>query len=313
MRQPLSVSVVVTSYNYRAYVTEAIDSALSQTLKPKRVCVVEDGSTDGSMDLLSARYGNDSRVEIHAQNNAGQLSAFANGAARCASEDLIAFLDADDVWETGHLDAVCSVFAERPSVDFVYTNMRYFGSRDGLYHASDRSRDDGISTIQTCYAPIWRGSPTSAIVMRSELALRVLDVTNEMLRDWRTRADDCLVFGADLLGAHKFYLGQPLARYRAHNGNVWLGQKIEPHEEMRYRLRKIRLLAFYRSKACLNPAGSAEHLAHLKREFLSKPQPTPKELKVCLSLLKRLPIPWWRQWRIGQQMRRHFRATRAAT
>lgn len=310
MPQPPSVSVVVTSYNYRAYVAEAVDSALAQTLPPKQVLVVDDGSTDGSMEVLSARYGEDSRVEIHAQENAGQLSAFAKGASRSAPADLIALLDADDIWEPRYLEAVCAVFSERPSVDFVYTNMRFFGSRDGLYHASCESRDDGISTIQTCYAPVWRGSPTSAIVMRRELALRLLDVSKDMFSDWRTRADDCLVYGADLMGAHKFFLGQPLTRYRAHNGNVWLGQAIAAHDQTRHCLRTFRMYAFYRAKAGLDPACSTEHLRRLKREFLNKPQPTPQELSACLSLLKRLPISRWRRWRLGWLIRRHYVATR---
>jgi glycosyltransferase involved in cell wall biosynthesis len=310
MVPPLSVTVVVTSHNYKAYIAEAIDSALQQTRAPAQVLVVDDGSSDGSAEFLASRYADDRRVQLHPLANAGQLGAFAAGVAECRRSDLVAFLDADDAWDPGYLEAVCTAFESNPSIDFVYTNLRFFGARDGLYHPSMESRDDGISTIQTCYYPIWRGSPTSAIVMRRNLAERLLEVSPDMIRDWRTRADDCLVYGADLMGAHKFYLGEPLARYRAHQGNVWLGQALSANDQMRHRLRTFRLFAFYRQRAGLDPACAAEHLSGLKREFLNKPQPTQRELKAYLKLVKRIPVSWFRHLRLGHHLRRHFRMTR---
>jgi glycosyltransferase involved in cell wall biosynthesis len=59
-----SFAVVITNYNYRPYVVEAVDSALNQTHAPVQVLVVDDGSTDGSRDLLTERYGQDPRVSL---------------------------------------------------------------------------------------------------------------------------------------------------------------------------------------------------------------------------------------------------------
>ena len=54
---PTTFAVVVTCYNYRDFVVEAVDSALAQSRPPSQVIVVDDGSKDGSQDLLRERYG----------------------------------------------------------------------------------------------------------------------------------------------------------------------------------------------------------------------------------------------------------------
>jgi glycosyltransferase involved in cell wall biosynthesis len=70
----LGISVIVSSYNYERYLAEALDSVLAQTLAPLEVIVVDDGSTDGSVELLRSRYGNEPRVRVFQQANGGQLS-----------------------------------------------------------------------------------------------------------------------------------------------------------------------------------------------------------------------------------------------
>ena len=83
-------SVIVTCYNYRDFVEEAVDSALAQTRAAAQVIVVDDGSTDGSSELLRARYGDDPRVTLLFGENGGQLAAFQRGAA-VASGDVLCF------------------------------------------------------------------------------------------------------------------------------------------------------------------------------------------------------------------------------
>ena len=88
------VSVVVLCYNTGAFVGEAIESALTQTLLPAEVIVVNDGSTDDS-EVEIARFG--SRVKVVAQPNRG-VSASRNTGVRLSGGTHLAFLDADDIW-----------------------------------------------------------------------------------------------------------------------------------------------------------------------------------------------------------------------
>lgn len=307
-----SFTVVITSYNYRDYLVEAIDSALGQTLAPSMIVVVDDGSTDGSAALARSRYAGDLRIKVLEQENAGQLAAFAAGVT-AADADIVAFLDADDLWEPRYLEAVAAVYARMPGVDFVYTNLSYFGRREGLFHRQSPSRDDNISVLQACYNPMWRCSPTSAISMRRPMAQRLTRVTPEFCADWRTRADDCLAFGADILAAHKYYLAEPLVRYRAHGANLWLGSQENADDEVR-RWHKLQgLNSYYRARAGIDVALRSEHLRGLKREFLGKPNPTRREYRKYVQLLEFSSLNWRQRLEHRLAMWRHLRKTRSGT
>lgn len=85
-------SILITCYNYEAYVAQAIESALAQTL-PVEVVVVDDGSTDRSAEAV-ARYGD--RVRLVRQPNQGSIAAY-NRAFAESTGDFVHFLDADDL------------------------------------------------------------------------------------------------------------------------------------------------------------------------------------------------------------------------
>lgn len=87
-----SVSVVITCYNYEAFVASAIDSALDQTILYSQIIVVDDGSTDASLDVIN-RYAD--RVLVVSQPNTGHLGACLAGLEHVTA-DYVHFLDADD-------------------------------------------------------------------------------------------------------------------------------------------------------------------------------------------------------------------------
>jgi glycosyltransferase involved in cell wall biosynthesis len=93
------VSVVVTTYNQRAYVAAAIQSALRQTFADREVVVVDDGSTDGT-DTIVASFGD--RVRLIRQENQGVAGSRNTGVLNTRGE-LVAFLDGDDLWEPDKL------------------------------------------------------------------------------------------------------------------------------------------------------------------------------------------------------------------
>lgn len=98
------VSICITNFNYRQYVGAAVDSALAQTYPAVEVVVVDDGSTDGSLELLQG-YGD--RIRLQAQANSGQISAV-NRAFAASTGVVVLFLDADDLLQP---HAVASVVA----------------------------------------------------------------------------------------------------------------------------------------------------------------------------------------------------------
>ena len=88
------VSVIVPTYNRAKYVTESIDSILSQVFQDYELIVIDDGSTDDTKDVL-LRYGE--RIRYIYQRNSG-VGAARNAGVRCAVGEWLAFLDSDDLW-----------------------------------------------------------------------------------------------------------------------------------------------------------------------------------------------------------------------
>ncbi len=104
-------------------VARAIDSVLDQAGAELEVIVVDDGSTDGTPDLLAERYHGDGRVIYVAQAQRGVAAARNTGLAR-ARGDLIAFLDSDDVWCPGKLALQLACLERLPEVGMIWSDMR---------------------------------------------------------------------------------------------------------------------------------------------------------------------------------------------
>jgi glycosyltransferase involved in cell wall biosynthesis len=112
------VSVVIAAYDGERFLAETLDSVLAQDHDAVEVIVVDDGSTDGTAGVLS-HYAE--RVTVIRQENAG-VSAARNRGAEEARGELIAFLDQDDVWETGMLSTQVHYLERHPDSALVYAD-----------------------------------------------------------------------------------------------------------------------------------------------------------------------------------------------
>lgn len=106
-----SVSVVIPIYNKRRYLLRALESVLAQTRTDFEVILVDDGSTDDSLE--SVRHVRDERVRRIRQPNGGE-SAARNTGIHVAQAPLVAFLDADDTWQPEFLEAMLALNARYP-------------------------------------------------------------------------------------------------------------------------------------------------------------------------------------------------------
>lgn len=114
----LRVSVVIPAFNAEATIAEAIASVTAQQHKAVEVVVVDDGSTD--LTLERARAASNSIIAIR-QDNLGPAAA-RNSGLRAASGEVVAFLDADDVWLPGKLDAQLRLLESDPELGAVYSS-----------------------------------------------------------------------------------------------------------------------------------------------------------------------------------------------
>jgi len=106
-----SISAVIPTYNRRAHICRALDSVLGDPPVPGEVLVVDDGSTDGTAELIAAKYG--AAVRVIAQPNAGVSAARRTGVLTAKGE-WIAFLDSDDEWVAGRSRALVAAAADLP-------------------------------------------------------------------------------------------------------------------------------------------------------------------------------------------------------
>jgi glycosyltransferase involved in cell wall biosynthesis len=114
---PPKVTVIMPAYNRAAYLREAIDSVLAQTLSDLELIVVDDGSTDETAALLAAV--GDARLRCLRQEHRG-VSAAVNRGLRAARGEYIARLDSDDVWFPETLQTLAAVLDARPEIGAVY-------------------------------------------------------------------------------------------------------------------------------------------------------------------------------------------------
>ncbi len=104
-------SVVIPLYNKAPHIKRAIQSALSQTVLPAEVIVIDDGSTDGGGDIVQNLAN--TLIKLIRQENRGDGGARNRGIA-AATGDLIAFLDADDAWEPRFLETILRLAKKYP-------------------------------------------------------------------------------------------------------------------------------------------------------------------------------------------------------
>jgi glycosyltransferase involved in cell wall biosynthesis len=117
----MKFSVVVPVYNKAPYVRATLESVLAQTLSDFEVVVVDDGSDDGSGDIVSAIA--DPRIRLVRQPNAG-VSAARNRGIRLAEGEWVAFLDGDDWLHPLYLATLWTTLGAHPAVDVVATLFR---------------------------------------------------------------------------------------------------------------------------------------------------------------------------------------------
>ncbi len=116
MQKPPKVSIIIPVYNDEAHVSHAIESALSQTMKEVEVIVVDDGSTDGTPEVLR-RY--DGRIKAIRQENQGPAAAM-NAALRHSSGQYVSFIESDDWVSAEKSEALSRYLDEHPDVGLCY-------------------------------------------------------------------------------------------------------------------------------------------------------------------------------------------------
>lgn len=122
-----SASVVVPTYNHAHFLATALQTVLTQTVSVREVIVVDDGSTDNTAEVL-AQFGG--RIHTISQKNRG-VAAARNVGAAAASGEILAFLDADDLWLPRKLECQLGYLRQDPSLGLVHCGVELIDIHGG--------------------------------------------------------------------------------------------------------------------------------------------------------------------------------------
>ena len=236
----LRLGVIISNYNYGHFLEQCISSVLSQTLMPAKIIIVDDGSTDDSIEILNRFAASAEKIHLITKSNAGQLSCFNACVKLLDGIDFVFLLDADDLWPSDYLAQV-SVHLDQ-NVDMSFVNTEIFESTKGTTLMSSKVNDDDSVLLQSTESITrildgWIGTPTSAIGVSVRCYTRLLPYDDE--DSWRTRADDVIVYGVSLIGGCKLYIPSLSICYRRHESNAYLGSSEVDCEARRLAKRKL--------------------------------------------------------------------------
>ena len=135
--QDIKVSVIMPIYNASDFLKPAIDSVIDQTLREIEIICIDDGSTDGSLDIIKEYQKTDDRIRIITETNAGPALARNNGLKRARGE-YVAFLDADDFFKPELLESLYEAAVEG-DLDIAIARYDIYNSKKAAFYENVES------------------------------------------------------------------------------------------------------------------------------------------------------------------------------
>lgn len=216
---PPRVSVYITSYNQKAWLQEAIDSVLAQTVAPHEIIIVDDASSDGSWELLEqyrARHPHLIRPIRHDRNLG--IARTRIDALTAVTGDYVTYVDGDDRFLPDKLEHELATLAANPDAELVYSNFHFIdaeGERTALW-----AEDTDTVYAGWIFPHVFARNFPKRTLFRNELvscaALRRAGLHDPQLSlfedfELRLRLSFC---------AQAAYCDRPLAEYRRHSGSL---------------------------------------------------------------------------------------------
>ena len=242
------ISIIMPAYNVENFISQSIESVINQTYQNWELIIIDDGSTDKTKDICNKYNNSDTRIKYYFQNNSRQ-SAARNKGIKLANGEIIAFLDADDLWLPEKISFSLKEL-NNINVDLLFTDTFYFNESEsfGVYKDEDRmyipnnvyKGDEGIKLF----------IESNRIPMLTVLAMKSALIKAGLFDESISKAEDydlwlrMLKTNSSLKG-----VSVPLSVYRIRSGSVSASDRISIYEVMQifkknfttYELRKLNL------------------------------------------------------------------------
>ncbi|TXN42606.1 glycosyltransferase family 2 protein, partial [Methylobacterium sp. WL119] len=222
------LSIIIPCYNYSAFVGKAISSVIGQNNRESEIIVVDDGSTDGSWDII-----NNFDVRAYRLPNGGALQACIFGLDHTTAP-FVLFLDADDMLAPNSLNKILALVDEKVaklqySLGLIDSEGRFIGS---AAPALDDYRERSEIIHRVLRTGFYKTPPTSGNVFRRD----VCNILREI--DYEKYVDGVILYAAPFMG-DIVSTSDELGFYRVHNHNVSSVGKALDAEVIRRDLRRF--------------------------------------------------------------------------
>ena len=202
------ISIIIPAYNAEKYITETINSVLNQTYTDWELIIIDDGSTDNTAKIIKQFCEKDDRIKYYYQENGGVSSARNLGIEK-AEGNIIAFLDADDIWLENNLSEKNKVLSENEDVNWVFSQIIHFSQEKEIV---DNNVEDINNLNWLNSLLLWKGevktTPSNIIVKRKCLESGIrFDTSLSTAAD----QDFCIQLASNFKGR---YIDESLVRYR---------------------------------------------------------------------------------------------------
>jgi len=200
------VSVIMPTYNRADYLPQTLDSLRAQTMQNYELLIIDDGSTDGTADLIRSRP---EPIRYFWQENAGPAAA-RNRGLKEARGQLVAFLDSDDLWRPRFLEAMTDSLTHHPDLDVAFCKFETIDDQGRVLRGHYKKPHAGQIT-EPLFASTFITTPSVVArlqVIRNAGGLNPALLTNEDYDLWLR-----------LSLHHRFgYVDEPLCLRRSHPG-----------------------------------------------------------------------------------------------
>jgi len=290
MIDSMRFSVLINNYNYATYLKECVDSVLNQTWPAYEIIVVDDGSTDDSVELLRQHYGNNEKIRIISQPNRGQFLSIDAG-IKSATGDVVCFLDSDDRYKSNYLEKLAEIYKKMTKADCVFCRFEAFGGekKNPLWIETEEGEegyDFGHTALLYRFGGFydWIGNVTSTVSCRIRLArLLALDELGK-LWDFPIQADYGLLLGISMLGGRKYYYAKNLVEYRIHEKNNWSKpENLQKADHYKAKVMHNIMHNFYNQRSQIG----MHMMSYLGLELETVPNPKQSHIDVYRRLMER--------------------------
>jgi hypothetical protein len=220
------VSILLSNYNYAAYIEQSIQSVLDQTYQNFELIICDDGSTDDSLEIIERYKHRDNRIRVISKQNGGQASGF-NAAYLASTGEILCLLDSDDLYSPLKLERVVAALQKHQDAGFLVHRV--------ITVDKDRHRQ-GVWPLSSGLPAGWLGPqllkasgivafmpPTSGLILRREVARRIFPLPTEAPLG---ACPDQVVMRLAPCISRIAAINEPLAEYRLHGDNSYATARV---------------------------------------------------------------------------------------